>query len=89
MPWKRRGSAPLLHHRSDAVGLRAQDNVKRAGTGTISSKSTVLNAVLNGQARTERSALVVRLFRDINPPSGSAGRIRTYDQPINSRLLYH
>lgn len=23
------------------------------------------------------------------PPSGSAGRIRTYDQPINSRLLYH
>ena len=22
-------------------------------------------------------------------PSGSAGRIRTYDQPINSRLLYH
>lgn len=20
---------------------------------------------------------------------GSAGRIRTYDQPINSRLLYH
>ncbi len=21
--------------------------------------------------------------------SGSAGRIRTYDQPINSRLLYH
>jgi hypothetical protein len=21
--------------------------------------------------------------------SGSAGRIRTYDQPVNSRLLYH
>ncbi len=57
--------------------------------GTISSKSTVLNAVLNGQAKTERCGLVVRLFRDFNPPSGSAGRIRTYDQPINSRLLYH
>ena len=28
-------------------------------------------------------------FMGLMPPSGSAGRIRTYDQPINSRLLYH
>lgn len=28
-------------------------------------------------------------FMGLIPPSGSAGRIRTYDQPINSRLLYH
>ena len=24
-----------------------------------------------------------------NQGAGSAGRIRTYDQPVNSRLLYH
>lgn len=25
----------------------------------------------------------------LNARGGSAGRIRTYDQPVNSRLLYH
>ena len=65
---------------------RGEEGEKRTGQG-VANEWAVFAEPVDFQAKT---ALAARcLMPTVLAPSGSAGRIRTYDQPINSRLLYH
>ena len=69
-----------------APALRTRTTEPWRGARSLAARRMFVSADLSGLSQTAKrrcrsSALI--------SPSGSAGRIRTYDQPINSRLLYH
>jgi hypothetical protein len=79
-------------HAHGNEGFRTRESLK---SGAKPCKSTSarerLPWLLDGKVDGKPCGLNIKPsdFMGLMPPSGSAGRIRTYDQPINSRLLYH
>jgi hypothetical protein len=68
-----------------AKGLRTYDDRPRGlGCGAVFDHAVRMEPTWN-PANEMPSQSAVQAIEKI----GSAGRIRTYDQPVNSRLLYH
>ena len=69
-----------------------RDGVHASLTNSVNSRGVFFEDTHHHQmtqARRARVGLFSGCLREEEGESGSAGRIRTYDQPINSRLLYH